>query len=260
MEEIKVIFILDDINVEIKCSKENVMKNICQKFASKFNININSYLFLNQGKQINFNLCVKDYIDLINKINNEMVISVYKNDKIACPKCKEKILLNKEITEEIILNNNEMKEIINEIKLKIENKTKISSDNQNNIELNNFSNKLNIINEKIQNNNDKLIILQNDKNNMIEHITNNIDDYIVKNGPKDISDNNSKKCDSIEDKNNKINCNNKKLIKNIKSNYIIKKIFTHLNEKTKLKLIKHNISLQNKINIKLINYQLFNCR
>ncbi len=70
MEDIKVNFILDDTNVEIKCSKENTMKDICQKFASQLNININSYLFLNQGKQINFNLCVKNYTDLINKINN----------------------------------------------------------------------------------------------------------------------------------------------------------------------------------------------
>ena len=44
---------------------------------------------------------------------------------------------------------------------------------------------------------------------------------------------------------------------NVKSTYILKKIFSHLDEKIKLKLIKYNKTLQNKINIRLINYQYF---
>ena len=40
----------------------------------------------------------------------------------------------------------------------------------------------------------------------------------------------------------------------IKSSYIIIKIFSFLKEKIKLKLIKHNKNLQNRIGISLINY------
>ena len=47
---------------------------------------------------------------------------------------------------------------------------------------------------------------------------------------------------------------NKNSFKNIKSTYIIQFIFTYLNEKTKLEIIKYNKHLQNILDIKLINY------
>ena len=43
----------------------------------------------------------------------------------------------------------------------------------------------------------------------------------------------------------------------IKSFLILKKVFSYINEEIKLKLIKYNKNIQNKINIKLINYKLF---
>ena len=47
---------------------------------------------------------------------------------------------------------------------------------------------------------------------------------------------------------------NKNSSKNIKSKYIIQFIFSYLNEKIKLQMIKYNKHLQNILDIKLINY------
>ena len=47
------------------------------------------------------------------------------------------------------------------------------------------------------------------------------------------------------------------MLKNIKSSHIIKLIFTNIDEAQKLKLIKYSKSLQNSMNISIINYKLF---
>ena len=46
-------------------------------------------------------------------------------------------------------------------------------------------------------------------------------------------------------------------LKKIKSEYTIKILFFHLDEKIKLKLIKYDKNLQNAININLNNYKFF---
>ena len=43
----------------------------------------------------------------------------------------------------------------------------------------------------------------------------------------------------------------------VRSSYIVEIIFSHLNEKIKLKVIKYNKKLQEKIDIKLINYKFY---
>ena len=53
---------------------------------------------------------------------------------------------------------------------------------------------------------------------------------------------------------------NFELLKNIKSEYTIKILFYHLDEKIKLKLIKYDKNLQNTININLNNYKFFSRR
>ena len=50
------------------------------------------------------------------------------------------------------------------------------------------------------------------------------------------------------------------MLENIQSLYFIKTLFSHLNEEIKLKIAKYNKILQNKIDINLINYQLFSGR
>ena len=48
-----------------------------------------------------------------------------------------------------------------------------------------------------------------------------------------------------------------KMLKSIKSSYIIKIVLSFIKEKHKLKLVKYNKSLQNKIDISIINYIYF---
>ena len=46
------------------------------------------------------------------------------------------------------------------------------------------------------------------------------------------------------------------MLEKIKSTYFSRNIFTHIDEKRKLKLVNYNKKLQNKLNISLINYKL----
>jgi len=46
------------------------------------------------------------------------------------------------------------------------------------------------------------------------------------------------------------------MIKNVKTSYFLRIIFSFIDEKQKLKLIKYNKSLQETMDIKLINYKI----
>ena len=50
------------------------------------------------------------------------------------------------------------------------------------------------------------------------------------------------------------------MLKNVKTSYFLRIIFSCIEEKQKLKLIKYNKNLQEKLNIRLINYKLFSRR
>ena len=47
------------------------------------------------------------------------------------------------------------------------------------------------------------------------------------------------------------------MLENVKSQYILKIIFLPITEKIKLNLIRYNINLQSKLDIKLLNYKIF---
>ena len=47
------------------------------------------------------------------------------------------------------------------------------------------------------------------------------------------------------------------MLENIKSSYIFQEVFTYITEKMKLKFVKYNKIISNKLNIGLINYQTF---
>ena len=55
----EVIFIYKRNKITIQCSKEEKIKNICNKYASKIDKNINSLYFLYRGNQIKLELTFK---------------------------------------------------------------------------------------------------------------------------------------------------------------------------------------------------------
>ena len=50
------------------------------------------------------------------------------------------------------------------------------------------------------------------------------------------------------------------MLRKIRSKYITKNIFSYINEKTKLNLIKFNKKLQKELFIKILNYQILSGR
>ena len=116
----KVIFTYNGIETSIQCLKEDKMKNICNKYVSKTNININSLLFLYSGNTINFELSFKDQANKIDRERNVMNILVYKQNEngLKCPKCGERINVDK-FNEQIQFHLNQ-NELINELKNEIE--------------------------------------------------------------------------------------------------------------------------------------------
>jgi len=49
-------FIFKNAPVEIQHNEDDLMKNICQKFADKLNEDINTLLFLYDGREIKFSI------------------------------------------------------------------------------------------------------------------------------------------------------------------------------------------------------------
>ena len=70
-----VIFTLDRVPISIQCNENDVMKDICQKYANKIQRNINTLIFLYGGNELNYNLKFKDVITI--KENKEMKILVH---------------------------------------------------------------------------------------------------------------------------------------------------------------------------------------
>ena len=123
MTEAKVIFNYEGVNITIQCSKEETMKDICQKYVNKIDKNINSLIFLYGGNQLNFNLSFNQQASNLDKERNAMKVLVYKNEdnECICPKCGEKIKFNTEKIDDIILSINNIKDTINGTKYGIDN-------------------------------------------------------------------------------------------------------------------------------------------
>ena len=176
-EEAKIIFSFNGIEVHIQCTLEDKIKDICKKYATKIDNNINSLLFLYGGNQMNMELKFKEQASSIDIYNKEMNVLVYKNennDDFICPNCNKKIKLNTEKIDEIILINNNIKDIINEIKFTIDNIIKLSKDNNISFQLKNINIIVNTINEDINKNNEKLkkLLDENNKLNEINEVLN----------------------------------------------------------------------------------------
>ena len=167
MIEANVIFTLDGENLTVQCSENDIMKDICQKYANKIQRDLNSLVFLYGGNQLNFLLKFKDLVT--DKERNEMKVLVYskENEEFTCPKCGEKIKLNTEKIDDIILSINNLKETIDSAKTMIESIIKVSSVNNVNIQLKGVNIILNTLNEDIKKIKEKVKNLLNENKNII---------------------------------------------------------------------------------------------
>ena len=96
----EIIFHYDGRTITIQCDKNQKMKDICNNFSNKINMDVNSLLFLCGGNKLNLD-CSYNEISKENKLN----ILVYKDESEICSKCG-RIINNKLIDEIILLNNN----------------------------------------------------------------------------------------------------------------------------------------------------------
>ena len=175
MSKASAIFSFQGVDILIQCSKEDIMKDICQKFANKIKRNVNSLIFLYGGNNLNFHLSFKDQANIIDKERNEMNILVYKNENdLQCPKCGEKINLNTEKINDIKLSIKNIDDTVRGAKLMIENIIKICTIDIVNIQLKNVNVIFNNLNEDIKKLNNKFDDLLN-----VKYINKDFNNYII---------------------------------------------------------------------------------
>ena len=176
----KVIFSFEKIDTTMSCSKNDLMKDICEKFSNFIGKDMNSLRFEYNEKQINFNLSFEEQANEIDKEKNEMKIFVYNDEdnQYKCPKCGEKLKFNK--IDKISSSMNNLKDSIDGIKLNINNIIKTSSDNSVNIQLKNINIILNGLNDDIKKINEEINHLPNNDNNIKKETKNeNVNNYIL---------------------------------------------------------------------------------
>ena len=144
------------------------MGNVCQNYAKKIEANLDSLLLIYEKKPLDLELSFEDQANPTDKSNNEMKVIVSKkaDDEFICPKCGEKIHLNTEKIDDILLSNVDIIDNIIGLKLIIDNILKNSSIKLAYAQLKNMSLILKSINEEIQKNNEKLKNLINYKNSI----------------------------------------------------------------------------------------------
>ena len=155
-----VIFIYEGVQIKVQCSKEDKMKDICNKYISKIDMNINSLYFLYGGNKIDLELKFKEQANSMDNERNEMNILVYKKEEegLKCPKCGE--IINIDIFENIIKDNNN--DILKGLKIQIENIMNLN-------DINIIKNQIKLIKIII----DNMIIENENKIRNIENIINN---------------------------------------------------------------------------------------
>ena len=118
MFKANVVFTLEGANLTIQCSKSEKMRDICERFASKSEKNINSLIFLYGGGQLNLDLTFEEHANSMDKANNEMKVLVYLNEVNWSERKKELINEGIEIMRhklESNLNTKDLNQIINNL-------------------------------------------------------------------------------------------------------------------------------------------------
>ena len=154
MSQAKVIFSLEGTEIIIDCSNEEKMRDICQRYVTKIENNLESLLFLYGENPVNFELSFEEQANSQDKISNEMkmLVSKKKDDGIICPKCGEKIELNTKIIDYLISSNKDIIVDIIGTNLIVENILKDNSMNYLQARIKNIKFLLNSINEDIKKN------------------------------------------------------------------------------------------------------------
>ena len=148
------VYIFNGISTSIQCSKNQKMKEICDKFCSKINTNINSLVFLYGGNKLDLDKKYEDYTK-----ENKITILVYKNENEVCPKCGK--LIDSKKIDNLILSNNNINSTLIGIKNQIDN---IMNDINNNKKINEINNQLRNINIIINH------IIEDIKSNIINNL------------------------------------------------------------------------------------------
>ena len=75
----KTTFLFNTKEITIQCTNEELMKDICQKFANKVKIDVNNLLFIYNGNQINKELTFEEQANSFDKIRNQINVLVSEN-------------------------------------------------------------------------------------------------------------------------------------------------------------------------------------
>ena len=100
-------FIFNGVETIIQCLKNDRMKDICYKYASKVQIDINNLYFIYGSNILDLELTYDEIINeidkerksmkiLVNESNNKIIKNdgIIKSKDIICPKCKENCLID----------------------------------------------------------------------------------------------------------------------------------------------------------------------
>ena len=106
MSEARIIFTFNGIKTTIQCNKNEKMRNILKRYATKIQIDINKVYLLYNGNKLDEELNFEELANKEDKLMNMMNIILYeinkstiieekikKSKEIICPKCKENILI-----------------------------------------------------------------------------------------------------------------------------------------------------------------------
>ena len=98
----EVTFIYNTLPTVIQCKKTDIFKNICQKFATKAELNLKDIYFIYGGKTIDINLTLEKIMKEVDKKSGKINVLVHANNDninnqetneiskdIICPTCKE---------------------------------------------------------------------------------------------------------------------------------------------------------------------------
>ena len=158
MDEGDVLFSDKLNNLSIHCSTKESMKNMCQKYADEIGKDLNTLLFLYEGKRLDLDSKFEDHVNSSDETCNIMKIKVYKiiNDELKYPNGVRKFSIKSEKISKIISSYEIILDNINKIKDLLDKILMNTSNNIMNDQLNNINIIFNSIYEDIKKNNDEI--------------------------------------------------------------------------------------------------------